>query len=131
MFGWDKSDLLFQQPIQEAAVLEAPAAKSKANIKSTPGAAQAIPALSAKPGKPLAPEQSASLDPPIVTLTGFDTAAHAAVVLAFQQACTEIHQQINAKAGALKSAFRKILLEEEANATRWQDCVKWMATPVT
>ncbi len=136
-FDWDKSNEIFQQATPPATAPEIPAVKTKANSKTAPEgkfAAVATPTAgsstaTAKPGKAQAPAQTSSPESAFVTLSGFDSSAHAAVVFAFEKACDESHGQINAAASMLKVKFEEVSLEEQANAARWQDCLKWMNVP--
>ena len=127
-------DEMFQQATPASAVPEIPAGKGKAPSKSSPATKPAATAANAaatgKTGKLQDAAQLAMSAPATVTLTGLDTPAHSAMLLAFRKACDDIHSQINARARILKGEFQAALLEEEANAARWQDCLKWMSTPL-
>ena len=137
-FDWDESDEYFTKLQQTTAASEPSATKGKASAaastaadaKGSTAAAAKPPATVPKPGKQSANELPAQTSPGMLGLAGYDTVAHAAVGPAFGQAGEAVHGQINSCVCSIRQSFLATAAEEDANAARWQECLRWLQVPL-
>ena len=137
-FSWGESDeAFFKMPANATTTTELPMAKSKAPAKGAAeakaGSGQAPKsAAAAVPGsKPMkqSPTEPIAASTASLTLTGLDTAGHAAVGPAFSNAGMRVHEQFHMVVRDMEQKFKASAAEEGANADRWQECLRWLHTP--